>query len=198
MKKVFRALRPLCMSAVLVVAAGWLSACSTDTPPQGYQPLPQPLALPEFELYDQAGETVTAERFQGRWTVLFYGFTYCPDVCPTVLGELNRVAGRLGEQSPAIVLVSVDPERDTPQQLKQYIEYFNPAFQAWSGQLPQISKLAKHTHIFFEKQPLGDSYTMDHSSQLVFINPKGQYVGFFPPPHKADVLATALRQLMGL
>jgi len=199
MKNVFGALRPavILLAALLSVSLG-LSACSSDSTPQGYQPLPQPLVLPEFELYDQAGETVTAERLQGRWTVLFYGFTYCPDVCPTTLGELNRVAGRLGDQSPAIVLVSVDPERDTPQQLKQYIEYFNPAFQAWSGEQAQISNLAKHTHIFFDKQPLGDSYTMDHSAQLVLVDPQGRYVGFFPPPHKADVLAQGLRQLMGL
>ena len=181
---------------VIPFLIGLLTACSSDNLPDSYQPLPTPITINDFSLYDQNAKTIGHDQLKGQWSLVFFGFTYCPDVCPTTLAELNQVASKLGDKTPQIVLLSVDPERDTPEQLKSYIEYFNPAFQAWSGEQDQISNLAKTMHIFFDKQPLGDSYTMDHSSQVVLVNPQGQYAGFFPPPLKPAEMVMALNELM--
>ena len=185
-------MRYLLLSCLLIIG---LVGCSKPLP-ESYQPLPSAIALKEFALYDQNGADVSKATLQGSWNLLFFGFTYCPDVCPTTLGELNKAARLLGDESPNIVLLSVDPERDTPEQLKQYIEYFNPAFQAWSGQPSELSAIAQQLHIYFEKQTIGDSYTMDHSAQIVLVNPQGEYVGFFPPPLKPQEMADVMRQLM--
>lgn len=158
-----------------------LYGCS-DTLPKSYQPLPSPIQIGELSLYDQNAATVTAANLQGQWTLMFFGYTYCPDVCPTTLAELNQVAAKVQSDQFNVILVSVDPERDNPEQLKNYITYFNPKFHAWSGELEQLQQLTRQLHIFFQKQPYGDSYLMDHSSQVVLINPQGQYQGFFTAP----------------
>lgn len=189
-------MRQLALSVVMSILVGLLSACSSSELPSSYQPLPVPIQISPFNLYDQNDAKIEHAHLKDKWSLVFFGFTYCPDVCPTTLAELNQVASKLGDVTPQIVLISVDPERDTPEQLKGYIEYFNPAFQAWSGELNQISSLAKQMHIFFDKQPLGESYTMDHSSQVVLVNPNGEYAGFFPPPLKPDEMVQALTQLM--
>lgn len=185
-------MRYLVLTCLLLLC---VAGCSQSAP-EGYQPLPTAIDLKDFTLYDHNGDDVTKQSFLGQWSLVFFGFTYCPDICPTTLGELNKTARLLGEQSPSIVMLSVDPERDTPDQLKQYIEYFNPAFRAWSGESAQISNIAQQMHIYFEKRPLEESYTMDHSAQIVLVNPQGQYVGFFPPPHKPEVMAEAIRHIM--
>lgn len=187
---------PVVSTLIIGMILSILSGCSSDNLPNSYQPLPTPINIGEFELYDQNAKVIGNAQLKDTWSLVFFGFTYCPDVCPTTLAELNQVAAKLGDNTPQIVLLSVDPERDTPEQLKSYIEYFNPAFQAWSGEQGQISNLAKTMHIFFDKQPLGDSYTMDHSSQVVLVNPQGQYAGFFPPPLKPDEMVLALNELM--
>ncbi len=179
----------------LIVLVCMLVGCSASTP-DGYQPLPRPSTLQTFSLYNQLGETITEKSFSDKWSLVFFGYTYCPDVCPTTLGEVNKVASRVKDERLQVVLVSVDPERDNPEQLNNYIQYFNPKFQAWSGDVNMLENLAAQMHIFFEKNGEGESYLMDHSSQLVLVNPDGQYVGFFPPPHKPDVIANALKALM--
>ena len=172
----------------------WTAGCS-ESLPDSYQPLPTPMSLQSFSLYDQNAASVTQENLQGKWSLVFFGFTYCPDVCPTTLAELNLAARQIELDNLQVVLVSVDPERDTPEQLKGYIEYFNPKFQAWSGELPQLESLARQMHIFFQKQPMEDTYTMDHSSQVVLVNPKGEYQGFFTAPLNVDEMAGYLNSL---
>mgnify|MGYP000002157984 FL=1 len=165
------------MVLVLLLMVG----CSTELP-ESYQPLPKVISLEEFSLYNQDGKTISNNELQQNWTLLFFGYTFCPDVCPTTLAELNQVAAKVAVDNLQVVLLSVDPERDSPRQLKDYIHYFNPKFKAWSGELGQIESLASQLHVFFQKRPFDDSYLMDHSSQVVLINPKGEYVGFFTAP----------------
>jgi protein SCO1/2 len=172
-----------------------LSGCS-EPMPKGYQPLPQSIKITGMNLYDQNGQTIHEQNLQDHWSLVFFGYTYCPDVCPTTLAELNRVASKVTSKKLQVALVSVDPERDTPAQLKSYIEYFNPKFQAWSGDIINIEMLARQMHIFFQKQPHGDSYLMDHSSQVVLVNPQGEYEGFFTAPLNVEEMSDYLNSRM--
>lgn len=179
-----------CLLSCLVLAA-----CSPSLP-ESYQPLPTGVTIEDFKLYNQDGQTVETSALKDKWTLAFYGFTFCPDVCPTTLAELNQAARKIERDDLQVVLISVDPGRDNPEQLKNYIEYFNPKFQAWSGELVQLQSLARQMHIFFQKTPYGeDSYLMDHSSQVVVINPQGQYQGFFTAPLKVDEIAGYMNSL---
>lgn len=166
---------------VLCVLSLALTACS-ESVPKGYQALPESIKITGVNLYDQDNQPVHEQNFQGRWSLVFFGYTYCPDICPTTLVELNRLVKTVTSDQLQVAFVSVDPERDTQAQLKTYIEYFNPKFQAWSGDINNIEMLARQMHIFFQKQPHGDTYLIDHSSQVVLVNPEGEYVGFFTAP----------------
>ncbi|GAA6136175.1 hypothetical protein NBRC116188_29650 [Oceaniserpentilla sp. 4NH20-0058] len=179
---------------VLCLVVGVLSGCS-ESLPESYQPLPQSIKITDINLYDQNAQTIHEQSLLGKWSLVFFGYTYCPDVCPTTLVELNKAAAQIKSDAFQVVLVSVDPKRDTPEQLKAYIEYFNPSFQAWSGDINNVEALSRQMHIFFQKQPHGDdenSYLMDHSSQVVLVNPQGEYVGFFTSPLKPEEMSAYL------
>lgn len=179
---------------VLFITVFGITACS-ETTPKSYQPLPEAIKITDVNLYDHNGQTIREQSLEDKWSLVFFGYTYCPDVCPTTLVELNRAAAKVEGDNFQVVLVSVDPQRDTPEQLKTYIEYFNPSFQAWSGDIINIENLSRQMHIFFQKQPHGDdenSYLMDHSSQVVVVNPDGEYVGFFTSPLNPDDMSAYL------
>lgn len=168
-----------------------LSGC--EQAPQNYQALPVSLPIGHFELVNQDGKVVSEADLKGKWSLLFFGYRYCPDVCPTTLAELNRTVRLLGDAPVQVVLVSVDPERDSPAELKEYVKYFNPAFTAWTGNAAQLSQLAEELHLFYARQEQsGAPYLMDHSAQIVLIDPAAQYVGFFPAPHEAQALRDAI------
>ena len=169
------------MRVFIYITLMLLVACSSGMP-ESYQPLPQAVPVTPFTMYNQDAQTVDHTVFKDKWSLVFFGYTYCPDVCPTTLAEINRAARDIQLDNLQVVLVSVDPERDNPKQLKGYIEYFNKTFQAWSGELPDIQNLARQMHVFFQKTPHGESYLMDHSSQVVLVNPAGEYMGFFTAP----------------
>jgi len=185
-----RQLFTLVLCALMVGLAG----CS-DSYPKSYQPLPEAIKITDINLYDQNAQTIHEQNLLGKWSLVFFGYTYCPDVCPTTLVELNRAAANIEGDNFQVVLVSVDPQRDTPEQLKTYIEYFNPSFHAWSGDINNVENLSRQMHIFFQKQPHGDdenSYLMDHSSQVVLVNPEGEYVGFFTSPLNPEDMSAYL------
>lgn len=163
--------------------------------------LQQPRAIEDFRLADSAGEAFTRARLQGRWSLVFAGFTFCPDVCPNTLALLKGVKARLdAQQRPLqVVFVSVDPERDTPEKLGQYVHYFDPAFVGATGPNEELDKLARSLSLVYAKVP-GDSpqnYTMDHSAALVLINPQAQVAGYFLPPHRIETLAADLARIVG-
>jgi protein SCO1/2 len=183
------------MGIVLVLLSTIIiSACSPSLP-ESFQPLPSNVKIAPFSLYDQNGETVTQDALKGHWSLVFFGYTYCPDVCPTTLAELNRAAKHITKDDLEVILVSVDPSRDTPKQLKTYIEYFNPKFQAWSGEESVLATLARQLHIFFQKSGEGENYLMDHSSQVVLVNPEGEYQGYFTEPLNPDEMASHINSL---
>lgn len=138
-------------------------------------------------LIDQNGRPFNKDYFLGKWTFVFFGFTSCPDICPTTLGVLDKFYRELQSKHEAegvqVVLVSVDPMRDTQQKLKEYTAYFNPVFYGVTGEHLDLIRFAADLNSGFTKVPIdGGSYLMEHSGNIAIINPRGHYHGFFKPP----------------
>lgn len=145
-----------------------------------------PRDLGEFSLLDQSGEPFVPERFEGAWTLVFFGFTYCPDVCPATMSFLNGFIKELEgteAEDTRVVMISVDPARDTVEQLSEYVPYFNPEFVGVTGEFLELHRLATAMNTPFRKVPgQGENYQVDHSANVVLINPFGDYHGFFKAP----------------
>ncbi|MBU2884271.1 SCO family protein [Gilvimarinus agarilyticus] len=145
----------------------------------------QPRRFEAFELLDQNGETFTQDDFKGHWSLLFFGFTHCPDICPTTMAEMSRLMGALPEPIAAdteVMLFSLDPARDTPAIMKEYVAYFGDDFIGVTGEFLTMRRFANQVNVAFSKVTQGDDYTVDHSGNIVIINPRGDYHGFFKPP----------------
>jgi protein SCO1/2 len=144
-----------------------------------------PRRFDDFTLLDQNGEPFTRENFVGQWSLVFFGFTHCPDICPTTMAELQQLMAKLPPevaQDTQVVLVSLDPARDTPEVLSEYVSYFSPEFIGVTGDFLTLRRFANQVNVAFNKVTLGDDYTVDHSGNIVLINPRGDYHGFFKPP----------------
>lgn len=153
--------------------------------------IPIPGALPEFSLLDQHGNAVNAATFRDHWDLVFFGFTHCPDVCPTTLQLLASVKKTMRESGaeilPRIILVSVDPERDTPELMGKYLNYFGTDNLGITGELTEIRKLTAGLGIYFEKSPAdGDNYGVDHSAAVILIDTHGKFSALFSGPHTID------------
>jgi len=158
--------------------------------------------LPAFALVDEDGRAAGPERFLGRWTLVFFGFTHCPEACPTTLALLGTVRRALAatlpmEQLPAVLLISVDPERDTPSMLKSYLAGFDPSFTGLTGNPESVRAFATALGVPYRKIPMEGDYMMDHSTAIMLVNPKGQLAALFTGPHVADVLLRDLRRSVG-
>ena len=131
----------------------------------------------KLELTDHHGKRRTLEDFKGKVVVVFFGFTHCPDACPTTLAELATVARELGPDAARlqVLLVTVDPERDTPEVLRQYVPSFSPGFLGLYGTAEETAAAAKEFKVYFQKQPQpGGSYTMDHSAGTFVLDKEGR------------------------
>ena len=162
--------------------------------------LQTPRPLPAFALTDQDGAAFTNRSLEGHWTVVFAGFTYCPDVCPGTLTLLKAVRRQLGEDAAKVqvLFLSVDPARDTPERLKSYVQYFDPRFKGATAPNTELDKLARAMSFVYTKVPgaTPETYTMDHSSALMLVNPKGELAGFFTAPHRREALVADLKGLL--
>ncbi|BBP80428.1 MULTISPECIES: SCO family protein [Pseudomonas] len=162
--------------------------------------LPQSRTLPSISLTDQDGKPVAVNELKDKWSLLFFGYTFCPDICPTTLAQMRELKGLLPEAARnnlRVVLVSVDPNRDTPQQLKQYLGYFDPAFVGYTGELASIQKLANAVSIpFIPADTSKENYTVDHSGNLVVIGPDGTQRGFIRAPLNNQKLKDQLPTLL--
>ncbi|WP_184721974.1 SCO family protein [Caulobacter sp.] len=144
-----------------------------------------------FNLIDQDGKPVTEKSLLGKPTAVFFGFTYCPEVCPTTLADLTASLQALGRDADKlnVVLISVDPERDTPQQLKLYLSNFDPHIRGFTGTPDEIAKTAKAYRVYYQKAPQdGGEYTIDHSSAIYLFDRQGNFVepiGYQTPPDRA-------------
>lgn len=160
--------------------------------------LPQPRELPAFTLTDADGQPFGKDRLAGHWSVVFVGFTNCPDVCPNTLGVLKTVHAKLQEeQRPLqVVFLSVDPERDTPEVLGKYVRYFNPAFVGITGETAELDRVAAAMGFVYAKVPMPQSYTIEHWSGLILINPQAQITGYFNAPVQPGTLAADLANVI--
>lgn len=149
--------------------------------------LPEPRILPEFELIDQNGNAFTRDSLSDQWHFLFFGYTHCPDVCPTALLRFTQVYNRLGaypelQGKTKMTMVSVDPARDTPEQMKNYVTYFSPEFVGLTGSKEMIDKLGTSLSVVYkihEPEPGREGYVVDHSSTTMVINPDGRLAAVF-------------------
>ncbi len=152
-----------------------------------------PQALPDFHLVDQDGAPFRNDRLRQRWTLMFFGYTHCPDVCPLTLNELKgmyaRLAGTPYPQDTQVVFVSVDPKRDSPQHLKRYVQYFDPHFLGVTGGEPELASLTRALGIYHAVNGSGQDYLVDHSAAIVLIDPQARLYALFSAPHQAPVLA---------
>lgn len=147
--------------------------------------------VPEFSLLDQDGTAIDESVFRGQWDLVFFGFTNCPDICPLTLKVLSDAKKQLVEAGheplPRIVLVSVDPERDTPAKLANYLRIFGESNLGITGELEEIRKLTGGLYIFFEKQETdSEFYSVDHSAVVLLIDPEGRLSALFSSPHAAQ------------
>jgi len=159
-----------------------------------------PRQLAEFKLIDDSSEVFLPEEFAGKWNILFFGFTYCPDICPLTMKQMSDVKRSLGEYSDNLrfFLVSVDPDRDKPENLRVYLDNFDLDFKGLTGEIDQIYKFSTQVNAPFF--PVVNSpepnYTVDHSGSLILISPEAKYAGFFRAPHDTDKITKALASLL--
>ncbi|TLX57700.1 SCO family protein [Stutzerimonas nosocomialis] len=163
--------------------------------------LPQTRPMPDLRLTDENGEPVQLDQLEGRWTLLFFGYTFCPDICPATLAELRQLRSGLPEalrDRVQPILVTVDPHRDTPEQLRQYLGFFGAGFKGLTGPMEGIQTLADAVGIpFIPADTSKENYTVDHSGNLALIGPDGSQHGFIRAPLKTDKLAEQLPKLIG-
>jgi protein SCO1/2 len=158
--------------------------------------LPTPRDIAGFELATHTGEAFTPADLRGQWSFIFFGFTNCPDICPTSMSVLAQARRQIEERAPEAVddfqgmLVSVDPERDTREALAKYVGAFSPSFVGVRGNRAATAEFTTQVNVAFAQVPTDDGgYTVDHSANIVIVNPRGHYVGFAKMPHQADTIA---------
>jgi protein SCO1 len=170
-----------------------LLAWRLETPPAPSQPS----LGGAFRLVNQYGQPTDQHVFDGKWTALYFGYTYCPDVCPTTLQTLAQAEHGLGDKLGAfqVVFVTVDPERDTPPQLKAYLssDAFPPGIIGLTGAPAQIDPMTRAYGVYYQKQGDGPNYSVNHSSAIYLIDPKGRFdsvipYGLTPDETRNDIL----------
>ena len=165
--------------------------------------LPTPRVLPAFALQQASGQPLTQDSLKGHWTVVFLGFTHCPDVCPTTLAQLagaqKQWAALPAATRPRVLFVSADPERDTPQLVAQYAHAFHPDTLAATAPVQQLEAFARALSLVFMKVPgpSGDAadYSIDHSAALVLLDPQARMAGVAQPPFDVKGIAADLETL---
>ena len=201
-----RSIMLLIVVAAVAVSAGlWLGqrqllapAPDAGLPVQSALLYPQPRAVPPFVLERATGGSFSQDDLQGHWTLAFFGFTHCPDICPTTLAAMKQVEDALGAGDPPIPLqmlfVSVDPDRDTAPVLARYAAFFSPDIVAATAPEERLQPMTRSLGIVYMQSALpAGGYTVDHSAQIVLIAPQGRMLGMFRPPLDAQRIAADLR-----
>jgi protein SCO1/2 len=198
---------PLIVLAAIAVAIGFFlgsrllsSPASTATKTALMYPAPRTIA--DFHLTQANGQPLAAADWRGHWTVAFFGFTHCPDICPNTLAVFKQVWNTLDadlrKDRVRFDFISVDPQRDTPEQLGRYVSFFHPDFRAATGSDEQLTALTRSLGLIYARTPgEGADYSVDHSASVVIIDPEGHLVGLFRPPFEAAPIAADLATLAG-
>src|SRR5207302_5390536 len=166
-------------AALLVVAAGVLLALAVRETPKGAAGSALATAIGgPFRLIDQNGKPVSDADLKGKWQLVFFGYTHCPDACPTALNEIALALDRLGakREQVEVVFITVDPERDTPEVLKSYVASFDAPIIALTGAPEAVAQAARAYRVYYAKHPRADGeYDMDHSAVIYLMNPEGRF-----------------------
>ncbi len=152
-----------------------------------------------FALLDGAGRTVTDQQFRGRWMLVYFGYTHCPDACPTALQDMANALDQLGprKKQVAILFITVDPERDTPAVMKDYVAAFDADITALSGSAEAVAQAARAYRVYYAKHPTKDGgYEMDHSSIIYVMDPKGRFAANFTHETPPEQIAAKLKTLV--
>jgi protein SCO1 len=162
----------------------------------------EPREIESVELTTHTGKPFTLDDLRGKWSFMFFGFTNCPDVCPTSLAVLAEARRQIEAEEPDAardfqgILVTVDPERDDQQTLARYVQAFSPTFIGVRGDRIATAQLTTQVNVVFAKVPADDGgYQVDHSANMVIVNPRGHYQGFARMPHQADSIVAAFLSL---
>jgi protein SCO1/2 len=153
---------------------------------------PNPRIIQPFSVVDQHGKSFGLENLSGRWSFIFFGFTHCPDICPITLSVLSQVQKKLAAKDTTdnvqIIFVSVDPKRDTPDQVANYVSFFSENLIGLTGTEEQIAGLARQIGVMYveNKENSQGDYSVDHSASVFLISPAGQWLGIFSAPHEVD------------
>lgn len=161
---------------------------------------PEPKPISVFDLRDHKAESFGLDQLRGQWTLLFFGYTSCPDICPTTMFILRSIVSELeksGATSPRIVLVSVDPERDDSETLGKYVTHFGKDFLGVSGHEDELESLALQVGAMYERGPSDENggYDVAHSASIFVVDPQARIYAVFSPPHKATAIAETLVRL---
>ena len=197
-----------CLAVMLVAVSLYVNKMTTKVhlsseqlKDMGLYLIEPPRNLGSFNLIDSAGKEFLPKDFEGKWNMLFFGFTFCPDICPITMSMLSRIEKGLdieNQEKIRIFLVTVDPDRDSPEQLKVYLENFSENFIGLAGGLDQIYNFATRVNAPFS--PISNSkdphYTVDHTGSIILINPEGNYAGFFRAPHNQDDIKKAILDIV--
>lgn len=186
---------------LLIIASLLMLACADKPLPFKAKPVPDSPMAPNFKLTDQSGQPRALSDFRGKVVSLFFGFTHCPDICPTHLARQAEVMRLLGPQANevAVLFVTLDPERDTPSALKTYMDAFDPRFIALTGTQEETDKVARQYKIFWQKTPLPDSalvYTIDHTTNSFVIDQSGRSRLIVPHEMSASDVAHDLQLII--
>jgi protein SCO1/2 len=152
-----------------------------------------------FQLVDQNGKPFGDSDLKGKWHLVFFGYTNCPDTCPTALNEMALALDRLGRERDdvGIVFITVDPERDTPEVLKPYVANFDAPIVALTGSADEVAQAAKAYRVYYAKHPRADGgYDMDHSAVIYVMDPQGRFAATFTPDSTAQAIAERLQKLL--
>src|SRR6516162_4126816 len=152
-----------------------------------------------FQLVDQNGKTVTDTDLKGKWSLIYFGYTHCPDACPTALNDISIALSELGPKRDAVrpVFITVDPERDTPETLKAYVTSFDAPILALTGTADQVATAAKGYRVYYAKHPeAGGDYSMDHSSVIYVMDPQGRFTASFTHESSPEQIAERLKKLL--
>jgi protein SCO1/2 len=187
-------------AGLLVLVAGVLIGVAFRDQAKGIAGNPLVAAIGgKFSLVDQNGKPFTDADLKGKWQLVFFGYTHCPDVCPTALNDLSLALDKLGAKKSeiGIVFISVDPERDTPEVLKSYVESFGGPIVALTGTPAEIKQAAQDYKVYYAKHPTADGgYDMDHGALIYVMDPQGRFTATFTPDDSEDTIVARLQKLL--
>lgn len=200
-----RFLTPVFALIVMLAAGGGFYVSSNQAQPErpAIEGLywPDPMRLGPFSTLDQAGRAFGLERLRGKWSLVFFGYTHCPDICPITMAVMADAYAALQDTGEAVqtLFVTVDPERDTPAKLAQYVGYFNAQFIGLGGSLDMINGLTRQIGVpyYHGKKDGAGNYLVDHSASIFLLDPEGRLVAKFSAPHQKAQLVQKFTQITG-